>query len=195
MSYSDLKLLLRNVTGGSGDTTTPDATLCEVGTRPAELVGRESELRRGTEPRVNVNGIEQLVIPAIRATICNGDTTEAQSCRQPLSPTPAHSISQAPRFAAVPPSEERPAKHQSRELEEELQFRLRNLQVYICELLSKNQELRMTLMAAEGATQLAGQVGGTAGGVPESAAGAKQIRQELTETAWRIGGAGLRALL
>jgi transposase len=44
-----------------GDTATLDVTLCEAGTAVAELVGRESELRPGAEPRVNVNGIEELV--------------------------------------------------------------------------------------------------------------------------------------
>src|ERR1700675_265210 len=44
-----------------GDTTTLDVTLCEAGTAVAELVGRESELRPGAEPRVNVEGIEELV--------------------------------------------------------------------------------------------------------------------------------------
>jgi transposase len=44
-----------------GDTTTLDVTLCEAGTAVAELVGRESELRPGAEPRVNVGGIEELV--------------------------------------------------------------------------------------------------------------------------------------
>jgi transposase len=44
-----------------GDTTTLDATLCEAGMTVAELAGREAELRPGHEPKVNVNGIEELV--------------------------------------------------------------------------------------------------------------------------------------
>jgi hypothetical protein len=71
---------------------------------------------------------------------------DTQPRRQPLSPTPADSIPQAPRSAA-PPSEEPRGEDQPRELERELQFRLRNLQEWICELLIKNQNLRMTLMA------------------------------------------------
>src|SRR5208337_5006809 len=35
--------------------------LCEAGMAVAELVGREAELRPGDKPRVNVNGIEELV--------------------------------------------------------------------------------------------------------------------------------------
>src|SRR5277367_3033709 len=44
-----------------GDTTTLDATLCEAGMTLAELAGREAELRPDHEPKVNVNGIEELV--------------------------------------------------------------------------------------------------------------------------------------
>jgi hypothetical protein len=44
-----------------GDTTTLDQTLCEAGMAVAEQVGREAELRPGDEPKVNVNGIEELV--------------------------------------------------------------------------------------------------------------------------------------
>ena len=44
-----------------GDTTTLDATLCEAGMTVAELVGREAELGPDHEPKVNVNGIEELV--------------------------------------------------------------------------------------------------------------------------------------
>ena len=44
-----------------GDTTTLDATLCEAGMTVAELAGREAELRPDQEPKVNVNGIEELV--------------------------------------------------------------------------------------------------------------------------------------
>jgi len=44
-----------------GDTTSVDATLCEAGMIVAELVGREAELRPDHEPKVNVNGIEELV--------------------------------------------------------------------------------------------------------------------------------------
>src|SRR5664280_1769017 len=44
-----------------GDTTTLDETLCEAGIAVAELVGREAELRPGDKPKVNVNGIEELV--------------------------------------------------------------------------------------------------------------------------------------
>ena len=43
-----------------GDTTTVNETLCEAGL--AELAGREAELRPNDEPKVNVNGIEELVI-------------------------------------------------------------------------------------------------------------------------------------
>ena len=42
-----------------GDTTTLDNTLCEAGM--AEQIGRETELRPGDEPKVNVKGIEELV--------------------------------------------------------------------------------------------------------------------------------------
>src|SRR5271167_4935959 len=44
-----------------GDTTTLDVTLCEAGMAVAELAGREAELRPDHEPKVNVNGIEELV--------------------------------------------------------------------------------------------------------------------------------------
>jgi transposase len=44
-----------------GDTTTLDATLCEAGMTVAELAGREAELRPDHAPKVNVNGIEELV--------------------------------------------------------------------------------------------------------------------------------------
>jgi transposase len=44
-----------------GDTTTLDETLCEAGMAVAELAGREAELRPEDTPRVNVNGIEELV--------------------------------------------------------------------------------------------------------------------------------------
>lgn len=44
-----------------GDTTTLDATLSEAGMAVAELVGREAELRPDDRPKVNVNGIEELV--------------------------------------------------------------------------------------------------------------------------------------
>ena len=44
-----------------GDTTTLDQTLCEAGMAVAEQIGREAELRPGDEPKVNVNGIEELV--------------------------------------------------------------------------------------------------------------------------------------
>jgi transposase len=44
-----------------GDTTTLDATLCEAGMTLAELAGREAELRPDHEPKVSVNGIEELV--------------------------------------------------------------------------------------------------------------------------------------
>jgi transposase len=44
-----------------GDTTTLDATLCEAGMTVVELAGREAELRPDHEPKVNLNGIEELV--------------------------------------------------------------------------------------------------------------------------------------
>src|SRR5271170_6130261 len=44
-----------------GDTTTLDETLCEAGMAVAELVRREAELQPDDKPRVNVNGIEELV--------------------------------------------------------------------------------------------------------------------------------------
>ena len=44
-----------------GDTTTLDETLSEAGIAVAELVGREVELLLDDEPKVNVNGIEELV--------------------------------------------------------------------------------------------------------------------------------------
>lgn len=44
-----------------GDTTTVDATLSEAGMAVAELVGREAELQPDEKPKVNVNGIEELV--------------------------------------------------------------------------------------------------------------------------------------
>jgi transposase len=43
-----------------GDTTTLDETLCEAGMAVAEQIGREAELR-DHQPKVNVNGIEELV--------------------------------------------------------------------------------------------------------------------------------------
>jgi len=44
-----------------GDTTTLDETLCEAGMAVAEQIGREAELRPDQQPKVNVNGIEELV--------------------------------------------------------------------------------------------------------------------------------------
>ena len=44
-----------------GDTTTLDETLSQAGMAVAELVGREAKLRPQDEPKVNVNGIEELV--------------------------------------------------------------------------------------------------------------------------------------
>src|SRR5271165_2123285 len=44
-----------------GDTTTLDETLSEAGIAVAELVGREAELRPEDKPKVNLNGIEELV--------------------------------------------------------------------------------------------------------------------------------------
>jgi transposase len=44
-----------------GDTTSLDTTLCEAGMTVAELASREAELRPDHEPKVNVNGIEELV--------------------------------------------------------------------------------------------------------------------------------------
>jgi transposase len=43
------------------DTTTLDGTLSEAGMAVAELVGREAELRPEEEPKVNLQGIEELV--------------------------------------------------------------------------------------------------------------------------------------
>src|SRR5664279_1400702 len=44
-----------------GDTTTLDETLSEAGMAVAEQIGREAELRPDQQPKVNVNGIEELV--------------------------------------------------------------------------------------------------------------------------------------
>jgi len=44
-----------------GDTTTVHETLAEAGMAVAELVGREAELHPEEEPKVNVDGIEELV--------------------------------------------------------------------------------------------------------------------------------------
>ena len=44
-----------------GDTTTLDETLSEAGMAVAELVGREAEQRPDDKPKVNVNGIQELV--------------------------------------------------------------------------------------------------------------------------------------
>ena len=44
-----------------GDTTTLDETLSEAGMAVAELVGREAEQRPEGKPKVNVNGIEEVV--------------------------------------------------------------------------------------------------------------------------------------
>ena len=44
-----------------GDTTTLDETLCDAGMAVADLAGREAELRPDDKPKVNVNGIEELV--------------------------------------------------------------------------------------------------------------------------------------
>jgi transposase len=44
-----------------GDTTTLDETLCEAGMAVAKQIGREAELRPDHQPKVNVNGIEELV--------------------------------------------------------------------------------------------------------------------------------------
>ena len=44
-----------------GDTTTLDTTLSEAGLAVAEQIGREAEQRPEDKPKVNVNGIEELV--------------------------------------------------------------------------------------------------------------------------------------
>jgi transposase len=44
-----------------GDTTTLDETLCEAGEQVAEQIGREAELQPKSEPKINLNGIEELV--------------------------------------------------------------------------------------------------------------------------------------
>jgi len=44
-----------------GDTSTMQATLAEAGMAVAELVGREAEFHPDAEPRVNADGIEELV--------------------------------------------------------------------------------------------------------------------------------------
>jgi hypothetical protein len=44
-----------------GDTTTLDETLCEAGIAVEELAGREAELRPDDPPRVNLQGIEEVV--------------------------------------------------------------------------------------------------------------------------------------
>ena len=44
-----------------GDTTTINETLAEAGMAVAELVGREAQARPGDEPKVNADGIEELV--------------------------------------------------------------------------------------------------------------------------------------
>ena len=44
-----------------GDTTTLDTTLSEAGIAVAEQIGREAEQRPEDKPKVNVNGIEELV--------------------------------------------------------------------------------------------------------------------------------------
>jgi transposase len=44
-----------------GDTTTLDETLCQAGLAVAELVRREAELQPDEKPKVNVDGIEELV--------------------------------------------------------------------------------------------------------------------------------------
>src|SRR6202158_1995231 len=44
-----------------GDTTTLDETLCEAGEQVAEQMGRETELRPKHAPKINLNGIEELV--------------------------------------------------------------------------------------------------------------------------------------
>lgn len=45
-----------------GDTTTLDETLSEAGMAVAEQIGREAELRPDDKPKVNVHGIEELVL-------------------------------------------------------------------------------------------------------------------------------------
>ena len=44
-----------------GDTTTLDETLCQAGEQVAEQIGREAEVRPKSAPKVNLNGIEELV--------------------------------------------------------------------------------------------------------------------------------------
>jgi hypothetical protein len=119
-----------------GDTTTLDETLCEAGMAVAELARREAELQPDDKPKINVDGIEELVADK-----------------------GYHSGAVVQRMKSY----WRPQLH-SRE-------------------------------AAEGAAQLAGQGRATTGGVSESAAGARQLRQELTQTARRIGRAQLCPLL
>ena len=44
-----------------GDTTTLDRTLCEAGETVAELVGREAILHPDAKPKINIQGIEEMV--------------------------------------------------------------------------------------------------------------------------------------
>src|ERR1017187_6215788 len=44
-----------------GDTTTLDETLCEAGEQVAEQIGREAELQPKSEPKIHLQGIEELV--------------------------------------------------------------------------------------------------------------------------------------
>ena len=119
-----------------GDTTTLDETLCEAGMAVAEQIGREAELRPDHQPKVNANGIEELVTDK--------------------------------------------GYHSGAVVERVKGYEVRS---YIPE---KQQKGRRNWQGKAEEQQ---------GGVPEPAAGARRLRQELAEATRRVGGTQLRALL
>ena len=73
--------------------------------------------------------------------------------REPFSLPRADATSRAPRAPMSPPAGV-PTDSATDDVREEVQIRLLNLQQWICELLIKNQQLRMALMEAESREQL-----------------------------------------
>jgi hypothetical protein len=84
----------------------------------------------------------------ITMTICIGDVMAAQQRQEPFTQAPAGPIAPVQRLTGAPVEglrHEQPGQG----LEEEWQDRLRSLQQLICELLIKNQQLRMSLELAK----------------------------------------------
>jgi hypothetical protein len=79
-------------------------------------------------------------------TICIGDIVTTQQRQKLFGQTPSDTIASLQRLMSAPIS----GRHEQPDpgLEEQWQDRLRILQQWICELLFKNQQLRMSLETA-----------------------------------------------